>query len=204
MISKAKRDPVMQTQRHRDIPAMAEILCSEYDMPHSVLHSILPASIIPSEECELRSQPHQRHSSHACTVIFLSRILPSSIWLDYPFPNQSAKAMHRFEILFTLFLVTQPSLGTAYVPGKPFKPRMYADINRLTRRDCVPAAPNVSASAVGHHRIHLRQLLLTPSRSLRMHAARTIRPIPQHARMRCKCSWARVSVHGLPSLTEVH
>lgn len=138
-------------------------------------------------------------------VISLSRILPSSRWPDYPFPNQLAKAMHRFEVLLALFSVTQPILGTAYIPGKPFSLRKYADSNQVVRRDCVAAAPNVSASAVGHHKIlFFWQLLLTPSRSLRMHADRTIRPIPQHARTRCKFSWARVSAHGLPFLTEVH
>ena len=98
--------------------------------------------------------------------------------------------MYRFEVLFTLFLVTQPTLGTAYIPGKLFSPRKYADVNQVARRDCVPAAPNVSASAVGVHKIHLQQLLLTPLRSLRMHADRTTRPIPKHAQMRCKYLWA--------------
>lgn len=74
MISKAKRDLVMQTQRHRDILAMAKsyILSNEIDMPHNILHSILPASIIPSEECELLCQPHQRQSSHAYTARCIS------------------------------------------------------------------------------------------------------------------------------------
>ena len=173
-------------------------------MPHSVIASCPPLSF---QARNVSSDPNLisvTPATLALLVIFLSRNLPSSIWPDYSFPNQLAKAMHRFEILCTLFLVTQPTFGTAYIPGRPFGPRLYADVNRIGRRDCVPAAPYVSASAVGHHSTYLRRLLLTPLRSLRMHADRTIRPITQHARTRCKCSWVRVSVPGLPSLTEVH
>ena len=97
--------------------------------------------------------------------------------------------MHRFEVLFTLFLVTQPTLGTVYTPGKLFSPRKYADVSQVARRDCVPAAPNVSASAVGLHAIYSQQLLLTSLSSLRTHADRTTRSIPQHAQTRCRYLW---------------
>ena len=113
----------------------------------------------------MRSSPNLISVTPATLVlldIFLSRLVPSSLWPDYFFPNQSAKAMHGFETLFTLFLVTHPIFGTAYIPGKPFSPRKYADVNRVARRDCVPAAPNVTASAVGYHRIHFQQLSMTP------------------------------------------
>ena len=61
--------------------------------------------------------------------------------------------MYRFEVLVTLFLVAQPTLGTVYIPKKLFNLRKYASVNQVARRDCVPAAPNVSASAVGRHEI---------------------------------------------------
>ena len=72
--------------------------------------------------------------------------------------------MYRFEVLFTLFLVTQPTLGTAYTPKKLFNPRKHAGVNQVARRDCVSAAPNVSASAVGLHETSFQHLLLTSSR----------------------------------------